>query len=544
MKKVLIIVMLLLLGSMTVHAQMGEWTWMNGSDSTGSFGHYGTQGVFNPANTPPGLYEACEWTDKDGNFWLFGGTFDYGDLWEYKPSINQWAWIKGPGITNQFGVYGVQGVPSITNYPGCRAFGALTWVDTAGNLWLFSGNGYASTNAGYLNDLWMYSIPTNEWTWMSGSDTAGDPGSYGTIHVTSATNMPPSRNESSGSWIDNNNNLWFYGGQLNANYFSDMWRYSIALNEWTWMSGVSYLNGWANYGTKGVPSTSNMPSGRSVYAKWKDSNGQFWLFGGRQAPNMNGGYHNDLWRFNPASFIWTWMSGTDTLNDTLGVAGILCSLNSNNMPGARFENRASWTINCDNFIFFGGYNQGDSGRNLMYNDLWDYSEYTNEWTRINGTSQPNQSAHYGTKLVSSPANIPPPSMGSVGWKDNSGNLWKFGGTNLSLGNYNDLWKFVPDSTCPAFCTGLGISELITNSNAISLYPNPTSGTFTLSYHLSTPDAAFQLLDISGRVVYKQSISGSIGNEIIDASALSSGMYFWQVANEKGVTSYGKIAIVK
>ncbi len=88
-----------------------------------------------------------------------------------------------------------------------------------------------------------------------------------------------------------------------------------------------------------------------------------------------------------------------------------------------------------------------------------------------------------------------------------------------------------------------VNEISFNPPQISLYPNPTTGTFALSYHLSTPDVVLQLLDISGRVVYKQSISGSIGNEIIDASALISGMYFWQLTSATE-TWQGKVFVEK
>ena len=80
-------------------------------------------------------------------------------------------------------------------------------------------------------------------------------------------------------------------------------------------------------------------------------------------------------------------------------------------------------------------------------------------------------------------------------------------------------------------------------DAISLYPNPTSGTFTLSYHLSTPDAALKIVDISGRVVYKQSFSGTTGKEIIDASALSNGMYFYQLTSASE-SWQGKVIVEK
>lgn len=33
----------------------------------------------------------------------------------------------------------------------------MSWIDRAGNLWLFGGYGYPSTGASnYLNDLWKY----------------------------------------------------------------------------------------------------------------------------------------------------------------------------------------------------------------------------------------------------------------------------------------------------------------------------------------------------------------------------------------------------
>ena len=159
---------------------------MNGSNLTNQFAVYGTQNVFAPANTPPAVFEACEWTDLQGNFWLFGGGNGsgdtlYNDLWEFKPAINQWAWIKGPGILNQNGVYGTINVANINNNPGARQSNP-TWVDTAGNLWLFGGNGIDESGLpGLLDDLWKYNIATNEWTWMAGSNAAGDPGSYGTF---------------------------------------------------------------------------------------------------------------------------------------------------------------------------------------------------------------------------------------------------------------------------------------------------------------------------------------------------------------------------
>src|SRR4029077_5819335 len=51
----------------------GEWTWMSGATTTHQSGTYGTQGTAAPGNVPGARGSAVTWTDKSGNFWLFGG---------------------------------------------------------------------------------------------------------------------------------------------------------------------------------------------------------------------------------------------------------------------------------------------------------------------------------------------------------------------------------------------------------------------------------------------------------------------------------------
>src|ERR1035437_2729714 len=235
----------LMIGMIWVNAfgQMGEWTWMNGDSTFNSTGHPGTQGIFDSINSPTALYEPCEWTDNQGNFWLFGGVDnninDHSDLWEFNPITNQWVWIEGPGITNQPGVYGTQGVPSPNNNPGARSWGIPTWVDSTGNLWLFGGGGYDITgiNHGYLNDLWMYNITSNEWTWMKGPTNVDNTGIYGTIGIETTSNNPPSREETNISWTENNN-LYLFGGYAGVRgAYSDLWKFNISTNNWTWING-------------------------------------------------------------------------------------------------------------------------------------------------------------------------------------------------------------------------------------------------------------------------------------------------------------------
>ena len=63
------------------------------------------------------------------------------DLWKY--SNDEWTWISGNTIRNAFGIYGTQGVPSTSIYPGAR-YSAVGGIDSSGSFWLFGGQGYDS----------------------------------------------------------------------------------------------------------------------------------------------------------------------------------------------------------------------------------------------------------------------------------------------------------------------------------------------------------------------------------------------------------------
>src|SRR5205085_4350 len=120
-----------------------------------------------------------EWTDKNGNFWMYGGVINLSsedaNLWKYDPINNLWTWMNGPGPGSFNSVYGIKGVPSATNQPGSRGWGGLSWTDTAGNLYLMGGHagGYSR------NDLWKYDVGSNLWTWVSGSNSPFAMGNYG-----------------------------------------------------------------------------------------------------------------------------------------------------------------------------------------------------------------------------------------------------------------------------------------------------------------------------------------------------------------------------
>jgi hypothetical protein len=113
--------------------------------------------VSSPLNDPPATYEACEWTDLNGNFWIFGGRNGgnyFSDLFKYDPVINEWTWMKGSGTPDDSGTYGICGVASPLNNPPSNGMGVATWTDNQNNLWLYGG----------LGSYWLFPYPTDSVT--------------------------------------------------------------------------------------------------------------------------------------------------------------------------------------------------------------------------------------------------------------------------------------------------------------------------------------------------------------------------------------------
>ena len=290
-----------------------EWTWVGGSTAANVNAVYGNEGVAAATNTPGGRGGFAKWTDVDGNLWLFGGSAwdgatsseaDLNDLWEYSPSTGQWTWVGGANTFNAGGNYGTQGTPAGTNVPGAR-WAALSWTDAKGNFWLFGGIGHDSAGqAGELNDLWEYSPSTGEWTWVNGSSTANATGVYGAQGVAAAVNVPTPR-DSAATWVDAAGDLWLFGGEgylVSTRYYhrlNDLWKFSPASGEWTWVAGSNSFDATGVYGTQGVAAAADVPGARAAIISWQDTGGNAWLFGGYtyDDPTNTRFEMSDLWKY-------------------------------------------------------------------------------------------------------------------------------------------------------------------------------------------------------------------------------------------------------
>jgi N-acetylneuraminic acid mutarotase len=368
-----------------------------------------------------------------------------------------------------------------------------------------------------------------EWAWISGADQDGPvpfgapgPGSapynsdpyYGTLGVAGTANVPGGRN-SSAYWTGKDGNFWLFGGDgLDGSpapiegLLNDLWEFSPATNEWTWIGGSSTLSnlscvlgpGFCGfpgvYGTQGSAEVSNIPGGRKLSVTWTDSAGNLWLFGGYGIDSTGAlSFLNDLWEFNPAKKMWTWISGSSVAGSNapgqLGNYGTQGVPAPSNVPPGLYA-ATGWIDSGNNLWLFGGIGisaQGSLG--YEFNNLWEFNPTTNEWTWMSGGGA-NPDANYGvygTLGTPAPGNIPSGRKNSTGWTDSSGNMWLFGGYGIyptagdlagSENDLNEVWEFNPTSKQWAWMAGTagGIPNSYGN-------PGPPPGSYGT---LGTPSA--------------------------------------------------------
>jgi N-acetylneuraminic acid mutarotase len=377
-----------------------------------------------------------------------------------------WTWMGGTSSTFSGGVYGTKGTAAASNTPGSRYQGSSV-KDSAGNLWLFGGNGGdAAPIFGRLNDLWKFSVTTGQWTWTTGANSTAQTGIYGTQGTPAPANTPGARIGAQ-MWADSSGNLWLFGGEglattSTAGYLNDLWKFSTSTGQWTFVGGFSALNGNGAYGSIGVGSTSNIPGARRSGTTWIDAAGNLWLFGGVGVDATNTqGHLNDLWKFEPSTGKWTWVTGWTAAN-TLGVYGTQGTAAVGNTPGAR-QWTHGFTDLAGNLWLFGGY--GPSASTFgYYNDVWKFSPTTGLWTWVKGSSGIDAPGVYGTKGVAAAGNTPGGRNASNFWTDAAGTFWVFGGFGRdvagTLDKMNDLWKYSPSTGLWTWVHGTNVAPAV------------------------------------------------------------------------------------
>ncbi|MFI5149878.1 MAG: kelch repeat-containing protein [Bacteroidia bacterium] len=489
-----------------------SWTWMNGDSAMNGHVVPGTQGVSSPSNYPGTRYEAVEWKDLNGKFWIFGGyetmtPYDHTDVWKYDPAINQWTWMSGSSSSGTVPSWGTKGIPSTSNTPGVRRLGPASWVDKNGKFWMFGGGN--TSGSFFYNDMWMYDPLSNQWTWVTGTNTTNATGVYGTKGVFAPANTPGGRIETDCAVTDSQGKLWLFGGQgIDSTGFvwrhsNELWKFDPAINQWAFMGGNKMGDQKGVYGTKGTAAPTNWPGCRQIHLGWIDSQDNIWFWGGKgydASGTIN--YLNDMWMYNTNTGMWTWMNGTNTsVAAPVGNYGTQCTPAPSNIPCQRIEARAHWTDNCNNLWMLGGaYYDGLIGQ-VDRNDLWRYNTTTNLWTWVSGDNTLNPTGVYGTRGVAGTANKPEAMEGANAFYVNGDGFWLVGGANWHdhgtglfhptlIYNHFEVWKYVPDKPSAAFsntassgCASLKVTftdNSIPNCNEIKSrlwnFGDPASGT--------------------------------------------------------------------
>ncbi|MBL7933373.1 MAG: T9SS type A sorting domain-containing protein [Bacteroidia bacterium] len=355
------------------------------------------------------------------------------------------TWVQGTSTIDIPATYGTMGSPSALNSPGSR-HGCAHWVDASGDLWLFGGEG---DPANWHSDLWKYTVSTNQWTWVRGANVINTQGSYGTMGTSSPSNDPGAR-EFPTSWTDAAGNFWMFGGSgygstSTFGILADLWKYNPTTNEWTWMHGYNTVAQPGVYGTLGTAAPTNTPGARYGAGSWKDASGNLWMFGGRGFASLpQQGYLNDLWKYDPATNQWTWMSGANT-NNQAGLYGTMSTPSSTNVAGARYF-PTIWADMTSELYLLGGFGFSASSAGHL-NDLWKYDPVANTWTWLKGQNTANNTAVYGTMGTPAASNLPGGRYTGTSWVDGSGDLWTFGGNGWTAssaagpGELNDVFRY-------------------------------------------------------------------------------------------------------
>ena len=332
--------------------------------------------------SPGGRHSGMVWADGSGNLWMFGGlgldstgTDSYlNDLWSFNMTTGVWTLLSPTHILGNdatgvvpttVGVFG-NGWPRARN-------AAASWIDNSGHLWMYGGFYSDSTNGlQLLADLWEYDPTSGEWALMA----QNAPNSNGVVG-TGGTNFPGAR-FAPATWKDSAGRLWLFGGggydsqpQPNSpDALNDLWMLDPTTAVWTSQGGPTGTDDAGSSGTQYTPAAGNWPSARGGGVTWRDSSGNFWMFGGHASINGTG-FFSDLWMYNPSTtHQWTWVSGTaNTANTSPGVYGTLGTGASTNQPGARWLS-SGWMDGSGHLWMFGGNAVGSDGTLGDLNDLW------------------------------------------------------------------------------------------------------------------------------------------------------------------------------
>jgi len=357
--------------------------------------------------------------------------FTFLCLFSLVNSIPSATFVSGNLTTNVYGVY------SGSVYPGSRR-NANQFYDASGNYWMMAGYGCGSSSIGELNDMWKFTISTNQWSFIGGASNPGGSATYN--GETLASNQWPTGRDGAAGWYDSTDDLFLlFGGNSGSYMGNDMWAWNFTDFNLRTPCCCGPICG--NHSAVYPPNAVNGPGARAYSTAWLDNRGNAILFGG-QGFDVNGklGLLNDIWSYKISTAIWTFIGGNMTANAPSFTSG------KYQWPSSRDSSSGWFNPNDGSYWLFGGYANG---------------ALADMWKIINLCPCPCCNLTFVPK-PNAVSNWPSARYGSSPWSDSTGNnRFLFGGYD-DTGFLNDLWMW--NGTTPGF------NQL--SSGATSGWPGP------------------------------------------------------------------------
>jgi N-acetylneuraminic acid mutarotase len=203
-----------------------------------------------------------------------------------------------------------------------------------GRIIIYAGKG---EDDGYYDDIWEYSLFTNQWTEI----------------VPQGTENPGERNNPRITYIGDNKILLFGGKNIvwTKDELNDTWIFDLTTKEWTDVT----------------PPTGDNPSVRHSHEIVYVGSDKAIMFGGTHSSD----YYNDVWEFDTANYEWTELMVNDP------------------SPTGQPEVRSSHSmvyVDDNKILMFGGSNWVSDI--VYFDDTWIYDVSGNSWTEITGATNP------------------------------------------------------------------------------------------------------------------------------------------------------------
>eukprot|EP01122_Echinamoeba_exundans_P001730 TRINITY_DN11739_c0_g1_i1.p1 TRINITY_DN11739_c0_g1~~TRINITY_DN11739_c0_g1_i1.p1 ORF type:complete len:298 (+),score=25.53 TRINITY_DN11739_c0_g1_i1:120-1013(+) len=232
-----------------------------------------------------------------------GATYILNHVWNYSIPLGTWTFLSGNRSNpNDRGNYGTKTVTSSTNRLSSRLRHMCVLDPQLREVWIFGVSLDANSASGVLNDWWKYSLANATWTWMGGTQNPLTNSSflaYGKRGVESALNIPPRRTSVSVAYEPIRKQAFMYGGSSYGLFpYSDLWRFDLRNNSWTWLDG-SQNEGFVRpvFTSPGNSSSVNAAGSRQRGSAFFNA-ATFTLYGGMS--NENGSFANvysDFWAY-------------------------------------------------------------------------------------------------------------------------------------------------------------------------------------------------------------------------------------------------------